>query len=278
MKQKIKELENSLARLSKKKLREVTIQLDALRVEVAKLAQQEKEAQASALAMRNLQTTVNNQTATIATAPQILAFTLPNTANPIQSSGITSPQSTPQQTFNESIRNALTPTNAHIVLTACGFEPTVIGAACGIVDGTLYLFQGRWGDSGLSILSSVPFIGATADGAKAGKLALEIAEKARVAKETAKILNQINNVTLSVRATEVFNDTGRTVPVSILKEVIKIFNRLPDPQNTSAYMYYSKVFINGKYYNLEVLYDSVTNQIWHFKYTPNSLGNLPAIN
>ena len=30
-------------------------------------------------------------------------------------------------------------------------------------------------------------------------------------------------------------------------------------------------------YNLQVLYDKVTNIVYHFKYTTEAIGNLPAI-
>jgi|GEM_PF-1557063 len=33
--------------------------------------------------------------------------------------------------------------NTHIALTACGFEPTIIGFTCGIADGLIYLFEGK---------------------------------------------------------------------------------------------------------------------------------------
>ena len=42
-------------------------------------------------------------------------------------------------------------------------------------------------------------------------------------------------------------------------------------------MHYTNMFKNGKKYNLEVLYDEVTNTIMHFKYTQKSIGPLDAI-
>ena len=36
----------------------------------------------------------------------------------------------------------------------------------------LYLYEGKWGDAGLSVLSAVPFVGGIADGGKSAKLAL----------------------------------------------------------------------------------------------------------
>jgi hypothetical protein len=42
-------------------------------------------------------------------------------------------------------------------------------------------------------------------------------------------------------------------------------------------LYYLKVYINTKSYNLEVLYDSASNSIFHFKYTRDAIWNLLEI-
>lgn len=52
---------------------------------------------------------------------------------------------------------------------------------------------------------------------------------------------------------------------------------MPDPRGASATMYYTTMYKNGKMYNLEVLYDEVTNTVYHFKYVRKARGNLPAI-
>ena len=72
-------------------------------------------------------------------------------------------------------------------------------------------------------------------------------------------------------------EKARYVPIEILKTVIKTSKWIKDPRWTSSLMYYSKVYINWKEYNLEVLYEASKNIIWHFKYTRDSIWNLPKI-
>ncbi|ECJ9371765.1 hypothetical protein FQO69_07220 [Listeria innocua] len=69
----------------------------------------------------------------------------------------------------------------------------------------------------------------------------------------------------------------RAVPVQTLKEAIKGGIPMPDPRGSRATMYYSEIYINGKKYNFEVLYDNTTNTIYHFKYDRRPLGPLSAI-
>ena len=73
------------------------------------------------------------------------------------------------------------------------------------------------------------------------------------------------------------NDAGRAVPVQTLIDVIGSTPSLPDPQGTAAAMHNSTMIVNGKTYNLEVLYGAGSNTIWHFMYTTQAIGNLPAI-
>lgn len=42
-------------------------------------------------------------------------------------------------------------------------------------------------------------------------------------------------------------------------------------------MYYSRMWVNKKLYNVEVLYDKSTNTIEHFLYRQKKLGPLPKI-
>ena len=58
----------------------------------------------------------------------------------------------------------------------------------------------------------------------------------------------------------------RTVPVQILQQAIKEAKGIPDPRGSKALMYTTKIWKNGRLYNLEILYDKATNAIWHFKY------------
>jgi len=79
------------------------------------------------------------------------------------------------------------------------------------------------------------------------------------------------------KANQHMNDSNRQVPVQTLQDVINNGTPMPDPQGSSATMYYSTITINGKNYNIEVLYDEVSNTIYHFEYARKAMGNLPAI-
>ena len=73
-------------------------------------------------------------------------------------------------------------------------------------------------------------------------------------------------------------DPSRYVPVSIVDDVIRYPVRTgPDPRGTSATMYYSTMRRNGKLYNIEILYDSEQNLIFHIMYSQKQLGPMPAI-
>ena len=75
-----------------------------------------------------------------------------------------------------------------------------------------------------------------------------------------------------------FEDPNRFVPIQVLKDTIKTGIATSDPQGTKGLMmYYKKVSINGKNYNLEVLYDASENMVKHFKYDRKPLGPLTEI-
>ena len=63
-------------------------------------------------------------------------------------------------------------------------------------------------------------------------------------------------------------EKGRAVPIQILEQTIKGSKGVIDPRGSRALMHTTKMWKNGKAYNLEVLYDEATNSIWHFKYSP----------
>ncbi|NGQ97130.1 hypothetical protein G3578_18490 [Brevibacillus sp. SYP-B805] len=83
---------------------------------------------------------------------------------------------------------------------------------------------------------------------------------------------------------------GRFVPVQILQAVIKYGKEAPDPQGTSAKMYYDvmyktverkiwdaeekmyRIYYETKAYNIEVLYDKATNTVLHFVYSDKPIG------
>jgi hypothetical protein len=75
-----------------------------------------------------------------------------------------------------------------------------------------------------------------------------------------------------------FNNPDRFVSIQMLIDTIKTGIVTPDPQGVNnLMMYYKQVSIRGKMYNLEVLYDSTTNTVKHFMYTPESIGPLLEI-
>ena len=78
-------------------------------------------------------------------------------------------------------------------------------------------------------------------------------------------------------AAEHMEESARHVPMQTLQDAIRYGEALPDPQGSDALMYYTTMYKDGKMYNLEVLYDEVTNTVYHFKYTREAIGNLPAI-
>ncbi len=265
------EIENLKQQLAlQKEIERLNDKLQAIKAAEEK---QKADEAARAQAAQNANALAVNNTDSLQTTPVTYGYVSPFASENVPFTtaiGMGTYNSTPIQNQSNDYKAMLTEDNAHIALTACGFEPTIAGAACGVADGILYLFTGKWGDASLSVISSVPIVGATADGAKAAKLALKAAEEARLA-------SLLQTVGFSVRAGEVMAKPERFVELSILKKAIMSGNSLPDTQGSTALMYYSKELINGKYYNLEVLYDIASNKIWHFKYTSEAIGNLPAI-
>ena len=81
----------------------------------------------------------------------------------------------------------------------------------------------------------------------------------------------------SNKALEHMLDSGRQVPIQTLQDAIRYGEALPDSRGSSATMYYTIMYKNGKKYNLEVLYDKDTNMVYHFEYARKKMGNLPEI-
>ena len=80
-------------------------------------------------------------------------------------------------------------------------------------------------------------------------------------------------------AGRLMHDTGRRIPIHILDDVINSPMRITkDPQGASnAMMYYSRLWRNGKLYNVEVLYEKASNRILHFQYSPEPVGPLKKL-
>ena len=135
----------------------------------------------------------------------------------------------------------------------------------GVCDGANAILQAQNGDFGnafLSVAGLIPYVGDLAKIGKVGK-DYKIIQKAISSCSSSK---PVYNFTKA--AEKHMADPNRYVPVSILDETIKHPTMtLADPQGTNATMYYSTIERNNKSYNLEVLYDSKTNTIMHFKYS-----------
>ncbi len=65
----------------------------------------------------------------------------------------------------------------------------------------------------------------------------------------------------NTKAAEHMEEKGRAVPVQILKKAINISKGMAAPRGSRALIHTTKMWKNGKAYNLEVLYDKTTNSI-----------------
>ena len=89
--------------------------------------------------------------------------------------------------------------------------------------------------------------------------------------------NLDDGLNFSNKALEHMGESGRQVPVQTLQDAIRYGEAMPDPSGSSATMYYTTMYKNGKMYNLEVLYDEISNTVYYFEYARKAMGNLPAI-
>lgn len=110
------------------------------------------------------------------------------------------------------------------------------------------------------------------------KASLQAASKSMIgsADDVGKVASKMDDLHFAAEAAKHMDETGRFVPMQSLKEAIMTGVTAPDPQGSRAVMYYTTMTRNGKLYNLEVLYDEMTNTIYHFKYTDTALGPLKA--
>lgn len=127
-----------------------------------------------------------------------------------------------------------------------------IGGAVGLTGGAAAgaIFAGSATASTGAVLTGMGIAGAGAAGGAGGVIY--------------KTLEQ--GVNFANKALEHMGEIGRQLPVQTLIETIKQGACMSDPQGSRALMYYSQIIINGSRYNLEVLYDKVSNSIWHFMY------------
>ena len=106
------------------------------------------------------------------------------------------------------------------------------------------------------------------------KTAKEAAEKGI---KSSRISNLDDGLNFSNSALEHMGESGRQVPIQTLQDAIRYGEAMPDPRGSNATMYYTTMYKNGKMYNLEVLYDEISNTVYHFEYARKAMGNLPAI-
>ena len=121
------------------------------------------------------------------------------------------------------------------------------------------------------------------EGAEIAKSAegLEGAETAETVKgldvESGRISNLDDGLNFSSSALGHMGEGERQVPMQTLQDAIRYGEAMPDPRGSNATMYYTTMYKNGKMYNLEVLYDEISNTVYHFEYARKPMGNLPAI-
>lgn len=112
-----------------------------------------------------------------------------------------------------------------------------------------------------------------------GKGVEEGAEKAvKVAGDGVEQYTHLDDgLNFSKKALEHMGEEARQLPMQTLQDAIRNGEALPDPRGSNATMYYNTMIKNGKKYNLEVLYDSITNKVYHFEYARKAMGNLLEI-
>ena len=98
-----------------------------------------------------------------------------------------------------------------------------------------------------------------------------------LAYQSGRISNLDDGSNFSNRALEHMGESGRQVPIQTLQDAIRCGEAMPDPRGSNTTMYYTTMYKNGKMYNLEVLYDEISNTVYHFEYARKAMGNLPAI-
>ena len=103
------------------------------------------------------------------------------------------------------------------------------------------------------------------------------AEDAGKVVESGRISILDDGLNFSNRALEHMGESGRQVPIQTLQDAIRYGEAMPDPRGSNTTMYYTTMYKNGKMYNLEVLYDEISNTVYHFEYARKAMGNLPAI-
>ncbi|MBQ8798938.1 MAG: hypothetical protein IJZ55_05160, partial [Lachnospiraceae bacterium] len=104
-----------------------------------------------------------------------------------------------------------------------------------------------------------------------------VTDATKKAGKSGRISNLDDGLNFSNKALEHMGESGRQVPIQTLQDAIRYGEAMPDPRGSNATMYYTTMYKNGKMYNLEVLYDKVSNTVYHFEYARKAMGNLPAI-
>ena len=74
--------------------------------------------------------------------------------------------------------------------------------------------------------------------------------------------------------------SDRAIPMQIIQDIVRnpiAITKDPRRALDGSLMYYSRIYRNGKLYNVEVLYDKNLNKISHFKYDRRPMGPLEKI-
>ena len=84
--------------------------------------------------------------------------------------------------------------------------------------------------------------------------------------------NRVNDFDFTSGSQRAFDNPDRTVPRETISKGIVEGAKYPDFQsnNQDIAVFYSRQVINGKVYNLKVVYNPTTNQVYHFHYQSQS--------
>ncbi len=74
-----------------------------------------------------------------------------------------------------------------------------------------------------------------------------------------RISNLDDGLNFSNRSLEHIGESERQVPIQTLQDAIRYGEAMPDHRGSNATMYYITMYKNEKMYNLEVLYDEISN-------------------
>ena len=168
--------------------------------------------------------------------------------------------------YNYGLHNPVTyidPTG-EITLITCIIIGAIIGTVAGTVTAAVISYnkynEVKWQ------YAAIGFVSGMAIGASISSIVYAIGVTAFGTISTGLYKTLEQGVNFTKTTMERMTNSGRFVPVQTLIQAIKYGTASPDPQGTAATMYTIEMTRNGKAYTLEVLYDAVSNTIYHFLY------------